>query len=350
MSRYKFYKSNEEAWIAMFETIQRAESSIYWESYILKDDTSPYLNFFELIKDKAKKGVKIKIVLDGFANLWFENISEQLLLELRLLGVEVLFFYSWFHRIHRKVLIIDEKEAFLGGVNVAHHYRGWLDLHIYLSGKKIVKTLLGSFANSYFYSGGKNSYLLSLKKRSPVRKAQMWLLDHFPNTGRLLLKKYYVEKIALAEKSIIMVTPYFAPKGWLIKVLRKAVLRGVSVEIIMPYNAEIRILDVSNHMFAHILSKYGVQFYLVKKMIHAKALLIDNKEGLVGSNNLDTQSFDFNIEASLSFKRKDMVEDLRLITEGWKKEAIIFDGSTYHDNWLYRPIEYFIEKFAQYFF
>jgi cardiolipin synthase len=154
----------------------------------------------------------------------------------------------------------------------------------------------------------------------------------------------------MAEKSIVMVTPYFAPKPWLIKALSKAVLRGVSVDILMPLNSDIRLVDVSNHMFAHILSKYGVKFFLAKQMNHAKALLIDDKEGLVGSNNLDTQSFDFNIEASLSFKRKDMVEDLRLITEEWKKDAIIFDGSTYQDNWFYRPVEYLIEKIAQHFF
>lgn len=348
--RYKFYKSNEEAWVAMFDSIMKAEVSVYWESYILKNDTSPYLNFFDLLKSKARRGVKVRVVLDGFGSLWFENIDSKMLRELKDAGVDVLFFNSWFHRIHRKILIIDEKEAFLGGVNVANSYRKWLDLHLYIRDHKIIKTLTASFANSYFNSGGKNPYLLSIKKNSPVRRAQLWLLEHFPNTGKLLLKRYYLEKITMAEKTVTMVTPYFAPKPWLIKVLRQAVLRGVSVEIIIPETADMPLVDKSNYLFAKMLSEFGIKFYLIRKMNHAKALLVDNKEGLVGSNNLDSQSFDFNIEASFSFKRKDMVADLRTIIDEWKKEAFLFDSNKYISPWYLKPFEYILEKIAQKFF
>ncbi|MEI6296453.1 MAG: phosphatidylserine/phosphatidylglycerophosphate/cardiolipin synthase family protein [bacterium] len=348
--RYKFYKNNEDAWMAMFDAIKNSKTSIYWESYILKNDTSPYLNFFGIIKEKAKEGVKIRIVLDGFATLWFENIENSLLIELRMLGVEVLFFNSWFHRIHRKILIIDEEKAFLGGVNVAHSYRSWLDLHILIEGKKIVKTLLSSFARSYFYSGGKNPYLLSLRQNSQFRKTELWLLDHFPNVGRLLLKRYYVEKIALAEKKIIMVTPFFTPKPWLVKALKQALLRGVDVQIILPQKTESIITDFSNHIFTSALYDLGMKVYMTKEMIHAKALLVDDKVGLVGSNNLDTQSFDFNIEASLSFERKDMIKDLGLILEDWKKDSVPFDDNKYSSGWYYRPLELIVGKLAEIFF
>lgn len=334
----------------MFAAISNAKISVYWESYILKNDTSPYLNFFDVIKKKAREGVKIRIVLDGFASLWFENIEDELLEELRSLGVEVLFFNSWFHRIHRKILIVDEDVAFLGGVNVAHNYREWLDLHVSLKGRKIVKKLLSSFARSYFYSGGKNPYLLSLRKNYPVRKAEMWLLEHFPNTGKFLLRRYYTEKIALADEKISIVTPFFFPKFWLIKRMKQAVARGVIVEVIMPRVAENKITDIANYIFASALHGMGIKFYLTEQMIHAKALLVDEKEGLIGSNNIDTQSFEFNIEASLSFTKKDMVGDLKKIIDGWKKDAVPFDATKYETKWYFKPLEYVIEKVAQAFF
>ena len=85
-------------------------------------------------------------------------------------------------------------------------------------------------------------------------------------------------------------------------------------------------------------------------MNHAKALLVDNKEGLVGSNNLDSQSFDFNIEASFSFKRKDMVADLKNIIEEWKKETFLFEPDKFISTWYLKPFEHILQKIAQIFF
>ncbi len=348
--KYKLYNNTEKAWGGMFEAIKNAESSIYWESYILSNDTSPYMDFFSVLKEKAKKGIKIRLVLDGFGALWFDNIDKKEIEDLRSLGAEILFFNSWFHRIHRKILIVDEKHAFIGGVNLANRYRKWLDLHAYIGDRRAVKNLLRTFANSYFYSGGKNTYLLSLKENSPLRKTQMWLLEHFPNTGRLLLKKYYTEKIAMAEKSIIIITPYFAPRAWLIKSLIMASQRNVNVSVLMPKESDIGIVNWANYLFAKTLSEYGIKFYLIGEMNHAKALLIDQKEGMIGSNNLDSQSFDFNIEVSLTFKNKNMVEDLKIITEEWMRDALVFDGKDFQTPFYLKPIEFVIKKIAQSFF
>lgn len=344
--KYKFFKSSEETWLAMFNAIENAKESIYWESYILSDDTSHYLNFFKLLKEKALGGIKVIIVLDGFGSAWF-RINNDLLKEMRELGVEVLFWNDWFHRIHKKILIVDEQVAFLGGVNVAHSHRKWHDLHLRLSGRQIIRSLLRSFSNSYYYSGGKNRRLTSLRREWKTMKAEIWLLDHFPNIGRFLLKRYYIEKISLATERVTIVTPYFAPRKWLIDLLKKTVARGVLVEVLIPGSGDFALARISNNIFASDLSRYGIKFYLMEQMNHGKALIVDDKIGLMGSNNIDSQSFDFNIEASLSFERKDMVNELRKIVDDWKNSSILFENVKHRYRFYYRPVEMIFAFFVQ---
>ncbi len=343
MKEHKFYTNSQSAWSAMLFAIKQAKRTVYWESYIFEDDPSSEHNFFQTLLDKAREGVKIRVVLDGFGSLW---LSSDIVNKLREGGAEILFFNSWFRRIHRKILIIDQEVAFLGGVNVGKRYIKWLDLHTRLNGRRIVRSLVGSFSQSYFYCGGTDPEILSLRKRSNIRKTELWLLGNFPWIGKFMLRPYYEEKITLARKKIILVTPYFIPHRWLIKSLGRAVAKGVSVEVIVPQNTDSKFISLVNHTFISILNKTGIKFYLTRDMIHAKAILIDDKVGLVGSNNIDAQSFDINAEASISFERKEMVRDLKNIIEIWKRDAILFLHKKEHEGWYYKVMEKIV-KFIQ---
>ncbi|MBI4993789.1 hypothetical protein HZC33_02425 [Candidatus Wolfebacteria bacterium] len=141
---YKFYTTSESAWAAMLKDIKAAKKSIYLEMYIFVDNTSGY-NFFEILKQKADEGVKVKIIIDSFGS---SELSQKMIDELRKVGAEVLFFSYWFERIHKKILIIDENIVFLGGVNIHKFFRKWNDLQIRLEGS-IAKYSLRSFARIY---------------------------------------------------------------------------------------------------------------------------------------------------------------------------------------------------------
>lgn len=336
MKQHKFYTNSESAWSAMLGAIKQAQKSIYWEIYIFEDDISSEYNFFEVLLGKAKDGVRVRVVLDGFGSLW---LSSGTISKLREAGAEILFFNSWFRRIHRKVLIVDEEIAFLGGVNVGKDYVKWLDLHLRLTGKKIVRSLVRSFSRSYFYCGGSDPDLVKLREDSRVRKTELWLLENFPWTGKFMLGSYYKEQIAQAKKRISIVSPYFIPHRWLIVLLQSAVARGVPVEVIIPQNTDPGIMNFANHLFASSLSKTGIRFYMTKEMIHAKAILVDDRVGLVGSNNIDAMSFDINAEAGVSFEKKEMVNDLKNIIEIWKNDAILFCHNEEYEKWYYRLLE-----------
>jgi len=332
--KYKFYTKSEKAWVAMLQDIKEAKHSIYLESFILTDDSSTH-NFFEVLKEKARQGVMVKIIIDRVGNLWLGSINRK---EFEEAGAEMLFFNRWFYHSHRKILVIDESVAYIGGVNVGGAYANWLDLHVRLTGK-LARSLSKSFSRVYGIAGGQDPAILNIRKqrklpkaRTGLYKAKSWLIEHWPIKGKSALRYYYKKKCAEAKKSITIVTPYFIPHRWLIRSLRAAANRGVKIDVF--------IANIAHRVFADSL-KGILTIYFIPEMNHAKVLLIDNRDGLVGSNNIDAQSFDFNLEASISFRRKDMVGDLRTILERWKKLAVPFNPHALL-RWYYYFLGFFI--------
>lgn len=307
----------------MLAAIKSAQKSIYWECYILLDNT-PTHNFFDLLRQKARQGLKVKIIADALGSFW---LSRETVAGLTAAGAEILFFnhllswwdwrrfrHWWFSRNHKKILIVDEKIGFIGGVNIDEKFRCWLDLHVRVTGL-IVRALIRSFARSYRLCGG-GDFLYKPKTKFVNRKIRFF--DYRPLRKNPLLKKYYLDHLASARKKIIMATPYFAPSWWLLKSLINASRRGVKIEIILPDISDNLLADVANHFFAYLLSFFKIDFYFTSSMIHAKSLLVDDREGMVGSNNLDFQSFDYNAESSLVFRHRRMIKDLKKILEKWK--------------------------------
>lgn len=320
MKKHIFYKVSEEAFAAMHDAIVGAEKSIYWETYIIKDDTFPAYDFFNHFIAKARAGVSVKLIIDRFGSYWYE-FPKKLEVELREAGVELLYFGDILRHVHRKILVVDERVAFVGGVNVGKSFAKWLDLHMRLTESHMVKSILKTFSRAYRIAGGTDQKILSTKKPRKKLKPEMWLVEHWPIRKRYKLRKMYEDKINRAQKRIVFVTPYFAPHQWLAKSIQAARHRDVAIDIILPFNAESEILTLANHYYSAKLQPLGINFYFTRDMLHAKALLIDDNEGMIGSNNLDPQSFDWNVETGVIFKNKAMVSDLKSIIDEWKEHA-----------------------------
>jgi cardiolipin synthase len=239
---------------------------------------------------------------------------------LRAAGGEVIFYNFWIRRLHRKILIIDEQVAFLGGVNIGQAYVKWLDLHVRIEGP-MARSLVRSFSHTYIMCGGKDPRVMNLEDLRTVGKVEHWFLERFPLSGKDSISRYYREHILRAKRSIIFVSPYFIPHNWLIKALSDALERGVRVEVIMPFATDPGWVNFANYSYARKLNEKGVKYYFTDEVIHAKVLLIDDEEGLVGSQNIDAQSFDFNIEAGIAFRQDDMVKDLKKIVDEWREKA-----------------------------
>jgi cardiolipin synthase len=313
----------------MFEAISNAQKSIYLEMYIFSDDMEQY-NFFDLIKKKSEEGLQVKVILDSFGSY---GLSNDKIKELRNSGIELFFISYFFHRTHRKILIVDESIAFIGGVNFHQSAEFWSDLVVRIKGKKIVGSIIQSFAKAYANAGGKDKNILN-KKGKTWNNIKTWVVDHFPITHKYKLKLLYIEHINSAHSNITLITPYFMPKRWLLSVLHQAVLRGVSVEILVPKYTDHFIIDRINYFYVYKLSKLGVKFFLKENMNHAKAMIIDNDEAIIGSHNLDLLSFGYNSEVGVFFKDEKVVIQILKISEKWKEDSVLFDYKNYKPKWF----------------
>ncbi|MCX6752767.1 MAG: phosphatidylserine/phosphatidylglycerophosphate/cardiolipin synthase family protein [Candidatus Nomurabacteria bacterium] len=338
---YKFFTNSQRSWKAMFETILNAQKSIYLEMYIFNDDMEQY-NFFSLVKKKAEQGLKVKIILDSFGS---HDLTKNKINELRNSGIELFFISYFFHRTHRKILIIDESVAFIGGVNFHQNAKLWSDLVVRIKGKKIVGAIIKSFAKAYINAGGKDENILN-KRDKKWNNIKTWIVDHFPVAHKYKLKLLYIEHINNAHSNITLITPYFMPKRWLSSVLHQAVLRGVSVEILVPKKTDHFIIDRINYFYIYKLSKVGVKFFLKENMNHAKAMILDNNEAMIGSQNLDFLSFGYNSEIGVFFNNTKIVTQLLKISEKWKGDSVFFDYKNYKPEWF----DYVLSPFIKIFF
>lgn len=327
--RYRFYTTSEKAWRGMLAAIDAARESIYLEMYTFENDTTGY-DFLSTMERKARAGVRVIVILDALGSFVFKSV---LIDRLRNAGAEVLLFSYWFRRTHRKILIVDETAAFLGGVNIAHRFARWNDLQIRVSGK-VVRHVLRSFVRIYRECGGKNPVLLQDDVHLPLlSKTRLWFIEHGIGGKRYALRKHYEAHIDAAEQSIIMVTPYLLPHRWLIACLERAMGRGVTVDIIVPKETDIRVHGRLNYYYVDLFTRLGATCFLGSEMNHAKAMLIDDRIGTVGSQNLDILSFDWNVEAGVFFDNSRMVRDLRLIIEKWRGDAEPFALATHPPHW-----------------
>jgi len=314
----------------MFEAVSDARKSIYLEMYIFQNDMREF-DFNKLLIEKAKNGVRVRLILDSFGSAGLEGGA---IAELEEFGVEILYHSYLLHHMHRKVLVVDENIAFIGGVNLQQTSRFWNDLMVRIKGN-LVEKVVASFVKSYSNAGGKDPELLGKISRITDDKVDSWIVDHSPVRNKYHFKRIYKRYLNKASESITLITPYFIPKRWLSAILHQAVLRGVKVEILVPKHTDNGyIMDHVNYFYIYKLSQLGIKFYIEREMNHAKALIIDQREAMVGSQNIDFFSFDFNSEIGIFFKDLKAVSELCHIAEGWKKDSTLFDSKTYKPKWF----------------
>ncbi len=320
--KYLFYTTSETAWDGLYEAMKNAKQSIYIEMYIFVDDTERTNDFITLLVEKATNAVRVRIVLDRFGSF---DLSNKAYKKLQQAGVEILYFNKFFRRLHRKVVITDETVGFFGGVNIHELAREWNDLLVRVEGP-IVNSLIRSFRRTYRYCGGKDKNILTYKHKAIFGRTRIWLLEHIPYIRKPRLRDAYVETLHKAKNRVILVTPYFTPSKWLIQLLIKLSHKKIHIEVIVPRKGDISFLSRANLRYMNMLSQYGITFWETNKMTHAKLLIIDESLALVGSQNIDSLSFDFNAELGIFFTNQNMIRDLLKIIATWKSDAVIFNA------------------------
>jgi cardiolipin synthase len=361
---YQFYGTTTAAWDAMYSAIQEAKKSIYWEIFIFADDFIG-TKFLELLADKARAGVEVKVVFDAIGS---SSFSEKSASYLRGAGVDFQWYNSigypqfrinsWImrllHRNHRKVLIVDERVAFLGGVNIADRFHEWDDIYIKIAGP-ITWPLLRGFAKSYVSSGGKReavSHLLhpKIKKELPSWRDKLKFILHSPNRYQTSkTKRLFRKALLMAKESVNLLTPYFVPDKQFLKAVAIARQKGVKVNIFLPLRPDHKFMEFIARAYYGLVTKSGAKLYFLPNMHHGKAMTVDNTLGMVGSINLTPRSFNQQEESAVSFSDIDMVEDLNKLFNGLKEKAEPFDVERWKKrSWWSRFRERIARQFEDY--
>lgn len=352
-------KSGQEKFNDMFKAIEQAKSSIHLEYFNFRNDS---INK-ELIKRlavKAKEGVEVRAVFDGFGNASNNRpMTKAYFKEIRKMGIEIYNFkplqFPWFHcifnRDHRKIVVIDGKIAYTGGMNVADYYikgtkvvGSWHDMHCRIEGDE-VNTLQKIFFKMWYLVSGQKlqgaKYFRGISNAHYIKglipdtaatagKKMVGIINREPHITKDIIRYFYVNAINDAKDSIKLINPYFTLNHNLMKALKNAVKRGVKVEILLSIKSDIPLTPDCGFYNAHKLMKNGCTIWLYKPGFHhTKIIMIDGQFCTVGSANLNARSLRWDREENAVIIDPYTTKELDILFENQKKDSFILTP----ENW-----------------
>jgi cardiolipin synthase len=355
--RVDVLRDGGETYPAMLEAIAGARTTIHLETYILRADRTGR-RFAAALVERARAGVKVRLIFDAIGSI---GIPGSFLAEMRAAGVQIAEFHPfsvWWRRYrlqrrdHRKILVVDGKIGFTGGLNIADDYAsvddggvGWHDMHCRVLGPAVAE-LERLFRRTWMYSGGAPYPPSEAAATESVVTPEGALVAVYGNEGRKKrtpIRRIYLHAIRRAQKSIDITNAYFIPDRGIRRALFNAVARGVDVRVIVPGDSDVPAIQwATRHMYAALL-KGGIRmFEWTEKMIHAKTAVVDQAWATVGSSNLDYLSLRVNLEVvavviDRTFAQRLAAEQRR--DEGRSREIVL---ATWGQRpWWHRPIEWF---------
>ncbi len=309
----KAYVNGDEAYPAMCKLIAGAKKEVLMQSYIFNNDRAGQL-FIDAFKQAVRNGAKVKVLVDGVGlNYSKPTIAAALK---RLKGVEFGVFLPSKSpvtlpfvnlRNHRKILIVDGKEAVFGGMNVAegnllqtNPKEPIADITFYVRGP-VVDQMSRVFEEDWIFSGKKHFIPASFRADGPLPgNMPARIIPDGPDADYGKIEQMMLGALSCAQKTVQIVTPYFLPENEMLTSLELAAMRGIEVEIILPSKSNIFGMDGAMRAnFARLLKK-GVKIYRTRPPFdHSKIMLVDGAWLFVGSANWDVRSFKLNFECNL---------------------------------------------------
>lgn len=313
-NRIQLLRAGRETYPAMYAAIASANVSICVETYILDDD-GVGRRFADALCERARAGITVRVLYDAVGG-W--GIDGGYLDRLRRDGVRVAEFHPiapwrrrWglSRRDHRKILVVDDRVAFTGGLNLSDDYApaeegggDWHDIHCELHGP-IVADLSRLFRKTWIYSGGDNYPVAAEGSLVPAVDGAMTfarVLDNSFRRRRRVIRRAYLVAINAARHEVLLANAYFLPDRGLRAALRRAVARGVVVRVIVPGRSDVLIVELAALYLYRRLVKAGVEILRWRgTMMHAKTAVIDGVWATIGSYNLDSISLQRNLEVTV---------------------------------------------------
>ncbi len=312
-NRVKALQNGDQIFPAMLEAIRGARETITFETYIYWSGDIGR-KFSEALSERARAGVKVHVMLDWVGS---GKIEAKYLEELKSAGVEVERYHPlrWYNlgrinnRTHRKLLVVDGRIGFTGGVGIADLWQGhadskdhWRDSHYQIEGPAVAQ-MQAAFTDNWIKTRAQvlfgSNYFPELK---PVGSSQAQVFKSSRSEGSESVRLMYLLSIASATKTIRLQAAYFVPDDLAIATFVAARKRGVKIEIIVPGpNTDAKAVQSASRSLWGPLLDAGVEIYEYQPtMYHCKVIIVDDVWVSVGSTNFDDRSFRLNDEANLN--------------------------------------------------
>ena len=351
-NKVELLMTGREKFIDLFETIRHARHHIHLEYFNFRNDSIANA-LFDLLAEKVKEGVEVRAMFDAFGN-WSNNqpLKKHHLQAIKARGIELVKFdpitfpyiNHAMHRDHRKIVVIDGKIGYTGGMNIADYYINglpkigkWHDIHMHIEGDA-VRYLQGIFLTMWNRETGQHiggpAYCPNLPQFPDSIAEEIAIVDRTPRETPRSISHAYAVSIEAAQKNIQIVNPYFVPTKSIRKAIKKALKKGTEVEIMIPAVSDIPFTPEASFYIAHKLMKRGAKIYLFKDGFHhSKVMMVDSAFCTVGTANLNSRSLRYDYETNAfifdpsttnqlnSMFERDKKNSTLLTPEMWKKRS-----------------------------
>ena len=352
---------------SMLQEIAAAKNHINLETYIFDQDTLG-IKFADLLIEKQQQGVAVSIMYDSVGTL---GVPQAFFERMRGAGIKLLAFnpvnpaklrgngWKWNNRDHRKVLIVDGRVAFTGGVNISDTYSrgslfhsksrptdksevGWRDTHVKVEGPAVA-AFQWVFVQAWAQQDAEDlpdaRYVPTL---APAGDKLVRVLSSDPG-GSFEIYKAYILAIGQAKKSIHITSAYFVPDAQTIAALTGAARRGVDVRVVLPGPSDSGLVSYAGHALYQQLLEGGVKIHSLRlAVLHAKTAVIDGTWSTVGSTNIDMRSFVHNSELNIVVLGADFGADM----ESAFAEDLSDSREITLEQWRRRPLTDRIKEWA----
>lgn len=332
----------------LINSIKNAKHHIHIEYYTYENDEIGN-TLGKVLMEKAAEGVEVRFIYDDVGSM---NIRKDFVEQLRKAGVQAYPFYEikliylanrLNYRNHRKIVVIDGKTGYIGGINVGDSYINgenkipfWRDTHLKITGVAVM-SLQHTFITDWNFCAdddleiNEHYFPLDLKEKDYGDQI-VQIVDSGPDSAYPNIMYSMVQAILLSQEEVLITTPYFIPDNTFLDALMIAHLSGVKIKMLVPYKSDSRLVNLACQSYYEHVLEVGIEIYRYKKgFVHAKTMVCDNQVSIIGTSNLDSRSFDLNFEVNAiiydaglasevkdSFY-KDLKESEQLTLEDWKK-------------------------------
>jgi cardiolipin synthase A/B len=345
-NRHTVLRNGDEIFPAMLAAIRAARTSITFETYIYWSGDIGR-EFADALAERARQGVKVHILLDWVGSA---KMEDRLIDTMETAGVQTRKFHPphWSqlgrmnNRTHRKLLVVDGRIGFTGGVGIAPHWSGqaqdpehWRDTHFQVEGP-VVAQMQSVFLDNWIKVTGDVLYGPKyFPALAPVGNAQAQMFSSSPSGGSESMQLMYLLAITAATRSIDLSASYFVPDELALRGLLEAMKRGVKLRIVVPgehIDSE-TVRSASRAQWGPLLAAGAVIQEYVPTMFHCKVMIVDGLLVSVGSTNFDNRSFRLNDEATLNIFDAAFAAEQTAIFEA----DLARSRRVTHAEWLARP-------------